>query len=353
MSTPQAKTKYYEQRFVNDFYKELERNKVSLPVTIVLKDNLGIKQVIQNVSGVRVLRDKANAKSPSKIKSEELGRHVTSKADIALFTEEKNGTKVDVAWISHKSNKDIHGKKITHAQYLDASSDVMFKTKIGQTKEIKDFKNKMISLSVPLTATKYCWPKYKSGTSLRIWDDVKSTILMNMAIFGVEFGKAYSRNNANILMVGDPLIEVKDDKTIILTTKENGFSLANGFAEYIPSKDKPIFFTKPTSGKKTVVDGKTIEGVSVWIIYRSYAGSKNRKIDDVLKNKIELISSSCSVKKKDNVVSIMQSKKITSPPKSKKITSSSKSKKITSPPKSKKITSPSKSKKITNFFMKK
>lgn len=58
-TTPQAKTKYYEQRFVNDFYKELERNSVSLPITVVLKDSLGIKQVIRNVSGMRVLRDKA------------------------------------------------------------------------------------------------------------------------------------------------------------------------------------------------------------------------------------------------------------------------------------------------------
>jgi hypothetical protein len=298
MTTPQAATKYYEQRFVNDFHKELEKKKISLPVTVVLKDSLGIKQVIRNVSGARVLRDRTGVKSPTKIKSEELGRHVTSKADIALYSIAKDGTKVDVAWISHKSNKDKDGKKITHAQYLDVSADVNFKTKLGQSQEIKDFKRKMIALSGQKSPTKYCWPKYKDGVSLRIWDPVKSSILMNMAIFGVEFGKEYGRQNANILMVGDPHVEIKDENTIIFTAKDR--SLANGFAEYLPADDKPIFFTKPTAAAKSTVDGKTIEGVSVWIIYRSYASAKNKMIDDVISRKNALVSSTCGDKNANN-----------------------------------------------------
>jgi len=300
MTTPQASTKFYEQRFVDDFHKELEKKKISLPVTVVLKDSLGIKQVIRNVSGARVLRDRTGVKSPTKIKSEELGRHVTSKADIALYSIAKDGTKIDVAWISHKSNTDKHGKKITHAQYLDVSADVNFKTKLGQSQEIKDFKKKMITLSSQKTSTRYCWPKYKDGVSLRIWDPVKSSILMNMAIFGVEFGKEYGRQNANILMVGDPHIEIKDENTIIFTAKDR--SLANGFAEYLPTNDKPIFFTKPTAAAKTTIDGKTIEGVSVWIIYRSYASARNKMIDDVINNKNTLVSSSCGDKNVDNNV---------------------------------------------------
>ena len=299
MTTPQASTKYYEQRFVNDFHEELKRKKISLPVIVVLKDSLGIKQVIRNVSGARVLRDRTGVKSPTKIKSEELGRHVTSKADIALYSIAKDGTKVDVAWISHKSNKDKDGKKITHAQYLDVSADVNFKTKLGQAQEIKDFKKKMLILSSQKSSVRYCWPKYKDGVSLRIWDPVKSSILMNMAIFGVEFGKGYSRQNANILMVGDPHIEIKDDNTIIFTAKDR--SLANGFAEYLPVDDKPIFFTKPTAAAKTTIDGKTIEGVSVWIIYRSYATARNKMIDDVINKKNTLVSSSCVDKNGNNI----------------------------------------------------
>jgi hypothetical protein len=123
---------------------------------------------------------------------------------------------------------------------------------------------------------------------------------MNMAIFGVEFGKEYGRQNANILMVGDPHIEIKDDNTIIFTAKDR--SLANGFAEYLPTNDKPIFFTKPTAAAKTTIDGKTIEGVSVWIIYRSYASARNKMIDDVINNKNTLVSSSCGDKNVDNNV---------------------------------------------------
>ena len=300
MTTPQAKTKYYEQRFVDDFHRQLKEKGISLPVTVVLKDSLGIKQVIRNVSGARVLRDKANAKSPTKIKSEELGRLGTSKADIALYSILKDGTKIDIAWISHKSNTDRQGKKITHAQYLDVSADVNFKTKLGQSQEIKNFKEKMIILSSQKTPTRYCWPRYKDGVSMRIWDPVKSSILMNMAIFGVEFGREYGRQNANILMVGDPHIEIKDENTIIFTAKDR--SLANGFAEYLPTNDKPIFFTKPTATAKTTVDGKTIEGVSVWIIYRSYATAINKMIDDVINNKNSLVSSSCGDKNADNKV---------------------------------------------------
>jgi hypothetical protein len=50
---------------------------------------------------------------------------------------------------------------------------------------------------------------------------------------------------------------------------------------------------------KTTIDGKTIEGVSVWIIYRSYAKARNKMIDDVINNKNTLVSSSC-VDKNDN-----------------------------------------------------
>ena len=304
MSTPQASTKYYEQRFVNDFHEELKRKKISLPVTVVLKDSNGNEQVIRNVSGARVLRDKANAKSPTKIKIENIGRHVTSKGDIALYSIVKDGNKeikVDVAWISHKSNKNDIGKKIDHAQYLDASADVTFRTRPAVTKEIRDFKNKMLKLSVQESSNIYCWPGYKDGKSLRIWDYVKSSLLMNMAIFGIEYGtgKGFSRQNANILMSGDPHIEIHNDNTIILTTKGEksansfeGKSFINGTAEYMPDDDKPIFFTKPTTSVKTTIEGKRIDGVSVWIIYRSYA-TKNKMIDDVINNKNAIVSSTC------------------------------------------------------------
>jgi len=309
MSTPQASTKFYEQRFVDDFHNELKRKNISLPVTVVLKDSKDNKQIIRNVSGARVLRDKANVKSPTRIKSEEVGKLVTSKADIALYSIAKDGVKVDVAWISHKSNRNKSDKKTYYMQYLDASADVNFKTRRAETKEIKDFKTKMIDLSVQKSSNISCWPKYKDGVSLRIWDYVKSPILMNMVIFGVEYGKEYSRQNANILMVGDPYIEIQDDNTIIFTAAEknsdNGFagkSLANGYAEYLPDKDKPIFFTKPTTDAKTTVDKKTIEGVSVWIICRSYAGKNNKMIDDVIDNKDALVSSSCDYVKKEKKI---------------------------------------------------
>jgi len=304
MTTPQASTKYYEQRFVNDFHEELKRKKISLPVTVVLKDSNDNEQVIRNVSGARVLRDKANAKSPTKIKIENIGRHVTSKGDIALYSIVKDGNKeikVDVAWISHKSNKNDIGKKIDHAQYLDASADVTFRTRPAVTKEIRDFKNKMLELSVQESSNIYCWPGYKDGKSLRIWDYVKSSLLMNMAIFGIEYGtgKGFSRQNANILMSGDPHIEIHNDNTIILTTKGEkstnsfeGKSFINGTAEYMPDDDKPIFFTKPTTSVKTTIEGKKIDGVSVWIIYRSYA-TKNKMIDDVINNKNAIVSSTC------------------------------------------------------------
>jgi hypothetical protein len=304
MPTPKASTKKYEERFVRDFHNELKRKNISLPVTVVLEDSLGHKQTIKNVSGMRVLRDRANAKSPTKVKIEDTGKLGTSKGDIALYSIANNGDKVDVAWISHKSNKDDNGKKILYAQYLDASADVNLRTRPSVTKEIRDFKNKMIELSVQKSSNIYCWPGYKDGKSLRIWDRVKSSMLMNMAIFGFEYGtgKGFSRQNANILMSGDPHIEIQDDNTIILTTKKEnsansfkGKSLMNGFAEYLSEDDQPIFFTKPTDGKKSTVNEKTIEGVSVWIIYRSYAGKNNKMIDDVIDNKNDLVSTTCYV----------------------------------------------------------
>jgi hypothetical protein len=307
MPTPKVPQKKYEERFVRDFHNELVKKNISLPVTVVLKDSKDNKQIIKNVSGMRVLRDRANAKSPTKVKSEDTGKFVTSKGDIALYSIVKDGNKeikVDVAWISHKSNKGKDDKETDHMQYLEASKDVNFRTRPSVTKEIRDFKNKMLELSVQKSSNIYCWPGYKDGKSLRIWDHVRNPMLMNMAIFGNEYGtgKGFSRQNANILMSGDPHIEIQDDNTIILTTKKEksansfeGKSLMNGHAEDLPDEDKPIFFTKPTKAAKTSIDEKKIEGVSVWIVYRRYARKINKMIDDVIDNKNDLVSTTCYV----------------------------------------------------------
>lgn len=276
----QGKTKKYEQQFVDDFYDQLKKHKITLPATIIIKDSLGYKQVIRNVSGIRVLNDSVS-KSPTKIKSEERGGTVTSKADIALYSVLPNGSKKDVAWISHK--KDVKD----HLQYEQMSTNVIYKTRKAEMKEIQEFKRKMLELSVPVMNENHCWPRYKDGNSLRIWGEIKSEVLMNMAIFGVEFGKDFGRNNVNVLMMGDPVLKVENNN-IIFTTKE---SIMNGHAADI-SDLKPIFFTNPSKGSTTSIDGKKIKGVRLWIIRRTYATS-HEKMDDVLKKKNELVARSC------------------------------------------------------------
>ncbi|AGE48975.1 endonuclease [Paramecium bursaria Chlorella virus AP110A] len=270
----ETKTKKHEVGFVNKFNKHF-----ATPKNVILRDTYGnVSKIIPNVYGARVLFD-SRALSPHIRKSEELGRIVTSKADIALFTR-VDGKKIDLAWISHKQP--------VYMQYADISADVSYFTQKNAEREIKSFKNKMLEL-VKTNETGLCWPRYKNGQSLRVWGKVQSDILKNMSIFGVEYGKAYGRNNANIIFTGDPKVIEQTGNTIVMSS--SGKSLLNGHLDQLPAEYQPIFFVKPTEAAKTKIDKKTIRGVSLWLIRREYAKDINKPIDLVLQDKDTLVGS--------------------------------------------------------------
>jgi hypothetical protein len=165
---------------------------------------------------------------------------------------------------------------------------VSYFTQKNAEREIKSFKNKMLEL-VKTNETGLCWPRYKNGKSLRVWGKVQSVILKNMSIFGVEYGKAYGRNNANIIFTGDPKVIEQTGNTIVMSSSEK--SLLNGHLDKLPAEYQPIFFVKPTAAAKTKIDKKTIHGVSLWLIRREYATDINKPINLVLQHKDTLVGS--------------------------------------------------------------
>ena len=274
-------TKDWERLFVNNLNKHFD-----VPKDVILKDKFGnTSNVIPNIYGARVLTDK-RALSPYITRPAERNRIITSKADISLFTKE-DGKRVDVAWLSHK--KGYKNGKPEYMQYLDVSSNVNFTTQKDAENEIKSFKNKMFIIARRREKNSdYCWPRYsyKKGNkdvSMRVWDNVKTDSLKNMAIFGVDYyEKTFGRNNVNAFFVGNPVIE-KTSST--LTISASDMSLLNGHVNLLPPANQPIFFVKPTRAAKTIMNSKIIKGASVWIIYRSYASANNKKIDEVIQSR--------------------------------------------------------------------
>lgn len=110
----------------------------------------------------------------------------TPKADFALVDE--NGT--EVAWISHKKE----GGAKAFQQY----SGVSEKSGLNTDKEVQKFFEEVADII----------ENESDGESLpfAVYKKVKSDKLINKAIFGPMYGKAYGRENCHIIGQGEPIL---------------------------------------------------------------------------------------------------------------------------------------------------
>lgn len=290
----ETKKKIHERGFVKSFYEEVDKKNIALPADMYLKDKKGnTSKLIKNIYGMRVLLDrqrnnKGAVLSPEKQPTEETGKHIVSKADISLYTIENNIRK-DIAWISHKKDK-------IHLQYADVSSDNYHS---NDYKEVRDFKEKMVKLSVKLKEdpnnTNYCWPSGKNNKTITIWDNIKSENLKNKAIFGVDYtpNGRFSRHNINIIMSGNSILE-KNSDAIYLTSSVT--SILHGKANELPPDEDVVIiaYGKNDFKDKTTIGKNMIYGVRTWLIRRSYIQNKDATINNVLNDPEKYITKSCS-----------------------------------------------------------
>jgi len=309
MACDLAKSKIHEQRFVDMFNQQIKDKNISIPFDLILRDSSGYQsKTFKNIVRARVLTDQSLFSPQKKINTDETGEKV-SKADIVLV----DNRGVDVVFISHKSDKDRQGKNTgagCHAQFMHAGTDKSFKSTAAY-EELQVFKRKLLKLSKKLTETTYCFPTKADGTPLTTWDYIRGPDLVNIAIFGVNFGSPqFGRHNCNILINGDPKIRVDENNVVVL--ESNNKSILNGTPlpkEYFDTsntnpKSKRIIF-RTINAKSTSVrikkDGKTyvIRGLNIWVIYRNQASSKSIQIDDLLNDRSLLSSTVCSLNTND------------------------------------------------------
>ncbi|AGE58595.1 endonuclease [Paramecium bursaria Chlorella virus NYs1] len=271
--------KKYEREFVINFYKELNTKNISLPIVLILKgSDKSEQQISKPVYGMRVMTDSQQSSPVHKKIVENTGRMSTSKGDIAIYTKDRE----DIAWISHK-NKGIY------AQILEASAD-LFKGDAYQ--ELRDFKLKMIQLSIQRNSHEYCWPLANhTSKGLQVWDEIKSKILIGKCIFGFDYGKTYfNRQNVNAFMHGDPELKY-DNNRIYLSGSEE--TLINNDSSSLP---KIMMKSEPKSNSTTTIGNNKIFGTSVWIITEKKLPKidrDKRQIDYIIQHKEELVSNIC------------------------------------------------------------
>lgn len=274
--------KKYEREFVINFYKFLNTKNISLPIVLILKGpNNSEHQISKPIYGMRVLTDNIKLSPVHKKIVENTGRMSNSKGDIAVYTTDRE----DVAWISHK-------KKGTYAQLLEASADF----KGDAYKELRDFKLKMLQLSIKRESYDYCWPLAKDtskegGGGVQVWDHIKNRILIGKCIFGFDYGKShFNRQNVNAVMQGDPEMKYENNRIYLSGSQE---TLINDNTSSLPNI---MMKSEPKSKSRTTIGKYKITGVRVWIIPEKKLPKidrDKRQIDYVLLHKEEVVSNLC------------------------------------------------------------
>lgn len=312
-----AKSKIHERRFVDMFNQQIKDKNIPIPFDLILRDSSGHQsKTFKNIVRARVLTDQTLFSPQKKISMVETGEKV-SKADIVLVDDRG----VDVVFISHKSDKDQRGKNTgagCHAQFMHAGTDKPFKSTTAY-EELQVFKRKLLELSKKLTETTYCFPTKADGSPLTTWDYIRDPALVNIAIFGVNFGSSrFGRHNCNILMNGDPETSVEANVVVLESNKSilNGTPLPKEYFDTSntnPKSKRIIFRTINAKGTSVRIekDGKSyvIRGLNIWVIYRNQASSKSFQIDDLLSDRSLLSNTICSLNTND-VNAAKQAKKI-------------------------------------------
>ena len=293
-----------ERIFVHRFNKTVKdavrEGKLQLPFNVIFKDSNGnLSKEIPDVTGMRVLKDvsRPSLKNPlfSPLKTAELKNsgETTSKSDITLIDTMSR----DVAWISHKYNKNAQGKTVdSHAQYMHAESDKKFNKKFKNGRmmdayeEINEFKKKMLRISINRKNGSgiLCWPVRTDKVALTVWDNIKSKNLMGLAIFGVMFGDYnYGRQNCNVILYGEPVVQIDTEKnTVYLSSTKKSIVNNAEKTDFTFDEDEKLILLSinARNTKLTLVDsGKRYEirGVGIWVVYKSKKSRKSININDI------------------------------------------------------------------------
>jgi len=176
------------------------------------------------------------------------------KADIIICEDIKNPFKGTPIYISHKKE----GGPEAFQQYGGLSETA--------GKEI--YNNKEVQLFLHKTATYVKNNKLEAPLMMAIHDKK----LMNMSIYGPDYGKSFSLQHTQLIGQGKPVLTKRTDKEYTLTFTSH--MSVSGDLSHFTGGYLPVFGATFRAGRGYTIDGKRVDGVRVAIYPQKLIASR-------------------------------------------------------------------------------